>query len=58
MMSSNKLFSLKKQKISPKTTEVPFAVQLTTNVSINQDCIKSPKAELLRYLIMIEHNPV
>ena len=35
-----------------------FAQQLTTNVSINQDCIKSAKAEPLRYLIMIEPNTV
>ena len=35
-----------------------FAQQLTTNVSINQDCTKSAKAEPLRYLIMIEHNTV
>ena len=35
-----------------------FAQQLATNVSINQDCIKSAKAEPLRYPIMIEHNPV
>ena len=33
-----------------------FAEQLTTNVSINQDCIKSAKAEPFRYLIMIEHD--
>ena len=35
-----------------------FAQQLATNVSINQDCIKSAKAEPLRYLIMIEHDTV
>ena len=35
-----------------------FAQQLATNVSINQDCIKSAKAEPLKYLIMIEHDTV
>ena len=35
-----------------------FAQQLTTNVSINQDCIKSAKVEPLRYLIKIEHDTV
>ena len=34
-----------------------FSQQLATNVSINQDCIKSAKAEPLKYLI-IEHNTV
>ena len=35
-----------------------FAEQLATNVSINQDCIKSAKAEPFKYLIMIEHDTV
>ena len=45
MMSSNKLFSMKKHEISPKTTEI---LHFATNVSINQDCIKSAKAEPLK----------
>ena len=59
MMSSNKLFSLKKQKSPLELLKFyKFAEQLTTYVSINQDCIKSAKAETLIYLIMIERNPV
>ena len=47
MMSSNEFFSLKKQKKSPLELLkfYKFAEQLTTYVSINQDCIKSAKAE-------------
>ena len=53
MMSSSKLFSLNKQKMSHK-----FAKQRTTYVSIHQDCIKSVEAEPLRHLTVMKYDPL
>ena len=60
MMSSNKLFSLKKQKIPPKTIDIPYISPETCNQCLDKSRlhIKSAKAEPLKYLIMIEHYTV
>ena len=59
MTSSNKLFSLKKHKISPRTTEILQICRATYNLCLHKSRLhKECQGRNTQYLIMIERDPV